>query len=63
VWPGEWSSHLFVIDDFDQYARAMGLIHDAERSGLADRDHDVRWEVSRYEVITQVGASRPPRVP
>lgn len=22
VWPGEWSSHLFVIDDLDEYARA-----------------------------------------
>lgn len=49
VWPGEWASHLFVIDDFDQYARGMGLVHDAARSGLTEHDHDMRWAVSPYE--------------
>ncbi|MCC9308437.1 hypothetical protein LN042_15300 [Kitasatospora sp. RB6PN24] len=49
VWPGEWSSHLFVIDDLDEYARAHGLIHDQDRTGLADHEHVVRWEVDPYE--------------
>jgi hypothetical protein len=49
VWPGKWSSHLFVIDDLNQYARAFGIIHDETRTGLADHEHRVRWAVSRYE--------------
>jgi hypothetical protein len=43
VWPGEWSSDLFVIDDLDAYARAKALIHDEARTGLADHDHDMTW--------------------
>ncbi|RSM60067.1 hypothetical protein DMB66_25620 [Actinoplanes sp. ATCC 53533] len=35
VWPGDYSSDLFVIDDLDAYARAVGLIHDETRTGLA----------------------------
>ncbi|WLQ34666.1 hypothetical protein P8A18_15025 [Streptomyces castrisilvae] len=46
VWPGEWSSHLFVIDDLDEYAKALGIVHDEERTGLAEHQHDVRWELS-----------------
>lgn len=49
VWPGQWSSHLFVIDDLDQYARAFGIIHDETRTGLADHDHEARWSISKYE--------------
>ncbi|MFE7559039.1 hypothetical protein [Kitasatospora sp. NPDC057500] len=49
VWPGEWASHLFVIDDLDQYARAHGLIHDKERTGLAEHEHSVRWEIGPSE--------------
>lgn len=49
VWPGQWSSHLFVIDDLDEYARAFGIVHDPVRTGLADHEHQVRWEVSSYE--------------
>jgi hypothetical protein len=49
VWPGKWSSHLFVIDDLDQYARAFGIVHDAARTGLADHEHQVRWTLSPYE--------------
>jgi hypothetical protein len=44
VWPGDYSSDLFVIDDLDAYARAVGLIHDRERTGLDDHEHQVRWE-------------------
>src|SRR5215472_17051124 len=49
VWPGQWHSDLFVIDDLDEYARALGMIHDQERTGLAAHDHDVRWALSPYE--------------
>ena len=49
VWPGNWSSHLFVIDDLDQHARAFGIVHDSERTGLIDHEHQVRWAVNRYE--------------
>lgn len=49
VWPGKWSSHLFVIDDLDEYARAVGIVHDEERTGLAQHRHDVSWSVSPYE--------------
>jgi len=48
VWPGEWSSDLFAIDDLDEYARAVGILHDVERTGLADHDHQVRWQPSAY---------------
>ncbi len=49
VWPGQWSSHLFAIDDLDQYAAAFGLVHDEKRTGLADHQHEVSWSVSPYE--------------
>jgi len=49
VWPGEWRSDLFIIDDIDEYAKAVGLVHDEERTGLAEHVHDVRWAVSPYE--------------
>jgi hypothetical protein len=49
VWPGEWASHLFVIDDLDEYARAHGLVHDPERTGLADHEHAVQWELDPSE--------------
>lgn len=48
VWPGEYRSDLFVIDDLDEYARAIGLIHDQERTGLADHEHQVRWTLSSF---------------
>lgn len=49
VWPGQWRSNLFVIDDLDEYARALDIIHDQERTGLAAHDHDARWTLSPYE--------------
>ena len=49
VWPGQWRSDLFVIDDLDEYARAIGMIHDQRRTGLADHNHKVRWAISPYE--------------
>ena len=49
VWPGQWSSHLFVIDDLDQYARGLGIRHDEERTGLTDHVHNIEWSISPYE--------------
>lgn len=49
VWPGEWSSHLFVIDDLDQYAKAFDIIHDVERTGLLEHEHDVSWQIHPQE--------------
>ncbi|MGW0311313.1 hypothetical protein [Streptomyces flavidovirens] len=48
VWPGEWSSHLFVIDNLDEYAKAHGIKHDEDRTGLKEHVHDVRWEKNSY---------------
>lgn len=53
VWPGEWSSHLFAIDDLEQFARAFGIVHDEERTGLAAHVHQVRWRVGPYEAKPQ----------
>lgn len=49
VWPGQWRSDLFAIDDLDEYARAFGLVHDPTRTGLADHEHDIRWSISAHE--------------
>ena len=49
AWPGQWSSHLFAIDDLDQYARAFGIIHDEARTGLADHQHQVSWTIHPHE--------------
>lgn len=49
VWPGQWSSHLFAIDDLDRYARAFDILHDESRTGLADHEHQVRWSIRPYE--------------
>ncbi len=49
VWPGNYRSDLFAIDDLDQFARGMGWIHDEARSGLAEHEHQVRWQVDEFE--------------
>ena len=49
VWPGQWRSDLFVIDDLDELAGAFGWIHDEQRTGLAEHIHQVHWTVSPYE--------------
>ncbi|WP_371675913.1 plasmid mobilization relaxosome protein MobC [Streptomyces sp. NBC_01276] len=48
VWPGEWSSHLFLIDDLDEYAKAHGIKHDDERNGLKEHAHEVKWKNPPY---------------
>jgi hypothetical protein len=32
VWPGQWSSDLFEIDDLDEFAKALRIKHDEERT-------------------------------
>ncbi len=49
VWPGDYRSDLFAIDDLDQFARGMGWVHDEARTGLVEHDHQVRWEVDDVE--------------
>ncbi len=49
VWPGNWSSDLFAIDDLDAYVLAVGLIHDQERTGLAEHQHKLRWRPDPHE--------------
>ncbi|WP_239091735.1 hypothetical protein [Streptomyces sp. SID14478] len=48
VWPGQWSSDLFAIDDLEEYAKAHGIKHDDERTGLKDHTPDVRWTTSPH---------------
>jgi hypothetical protein len=48
VWPGKWRSDLFAVDDLDQLARGLGFVYDAQRTGLADHEHQVTWSVSPY---------------
>ncbi|GAA2442511.1 hypothetical protein GCM10010191_68540 [Actinomadura vinacea] len=48
VWPGKWKSDLFAIDDLDQYAKAFGIVHDEERTGLSEHAHEVRWAIDRF---------------
>lgn len=43
VWPGTWSSDLFVIDDVEQFARAVGIVQDKQRTGLDEHTHDVAF--------------------
>ncbi|MGW6358745.1 hypothetical protein ACWFR5_27120 [Streptomyces sp. NPDC055092] len=48
VWPGNWSSDLFEIDDLDEFAKALGIKHDEERTGLKDHTHEVSWSTSEH---------------
>ncbi|MBM7788731.1 hypothetical protein [Tenggerimyces flavus] len=45
VWPGEWSSHLFLIDDLEVFARAVGIVYDPKWTGLAEHRHEVTWSI------------------
>jgi hypothetical protein len=48
VWPGQYRSDLFEIDDLEEYAKAIGLIHDHQRTGLAEHEHSVRLSQRSY---------------
>lgn len=43
------ASRLFAIDNPDEFARAHRIVHDAERTGLADHVHDVHWSLADRE--------------
>jgi hypothetical protein len=49
VWPGHYRSDLFLIDDIDEYEKAIGLQHDPIRTGLQEHEHQVRWTISPHE--------------
>jgi hypothetical protein len=49
VWPGHYRSDLFLIDDIDEYEKALGLQHDPVRTGLQEHKHQVRWSISPCE--------------
>ena len=43
VWPGRWSSDLFVVDDLNAFADAVGIQREDEHI------HDLEWEISRID--------------
>lgn len=49
VWPGKYRSDLFLIDDVDDYEKALGIQHDPVRTGLLDHDHQITWQLSADE--------------
>ncbi|MEV0288190.1 hypothetical protein AB0H36_29075 [Kribbella sp. NPDC050820] len=49
VWPGKYRSDLFLIDDIDDYEKALGIQHDPVRTGLADHEHRISWQLSPHE--------------
>lgn len=46
VWPGQYRSDLFLIDDIDEYERAHGVQPDPGRTGLQDHVHHIEWKVN-----------------
>jgi hypothetical protein len=49
VWPGKYRSDLFLIDDLDDYEKALGIQHDPVRTGLQDHNHEIAWQLSPDE--------------
>jgi len=49
VWPGQYRSDLFLIDDPTEYAKARGIIPDPERTGLREHEHQVWWQIASSE--------------
>ena len=43
VWPGNWRSDLFSVDDLDEWAKDVGIINDRERTGLSEHIHKINW--------------------
>ena len=43
VWPGQWRSDLFIIDDINLFADAHGI--QREDSHI----HDIEWKISDYD--------------
>lgn len=44
VWPGRWSSDLFLIDDIEAYARELGFSMQKN-----NHIHDVEWKMSEHQ--------------
>lgn len=44
VWPGNWRSDLFVIDDIEMFADALGL----DKKNETEHIHDIEWKFSEY---------------
>lgn len=49
VWPGHYRSDLFLVDDIDEYEKALGLQHETVRTGLEDHEHQIEWQISPSE--------------
>lgn len=49
VWPGQYHSDLFAIDDPEEYAKARGIIHDPIRTGLQEHEHQIWWQIASSE--------------
>lgn len=49
VWPGHYRSDLFLIDDIDEYEKALGLQPAPERTGLQEHEHRLDWRISPAE--------------
>lgn len=43
VWPGQWRSDLFIIDDLNTFADAVGIQREDEHV------HDIEWELSEFD--------------
>jgi hypothetical protein len=43
VWPGNYRSDLFEIDDLDAFADAFGV------RGVSDHEHKIAWSLSPYD--------------
>lgn len=45
VWPGQYHSDLFLIDDPIEYAKARSILPDPDRTGLQEHEHQVWWQI------------------
>lgn len=46
VWPGNWRSDLFIIDDIERFGDAVGVVRSRSRRCLPDV---VNWEFSKLD--------------
>lgn len=42
VWPGQYRSDLFIVDDLDAFADAVGIPR------KSNHIHDIEWKISEY---------------
>ncbi len=48
VWPGNYSSDLFHIDDLEEYAKGKGIVNDPQRTGVENHPHNVSWRRNEF---------------